>query len=120
LFFKGVTDALPTGFRDIDSRLMGGGFVPSALYILAAPTSFGKTTLGLDMAANVAATGHRVYIVSREMSRESLFDRLVAVESDVERWKIRPGIYESEYKRIIQGVMRLANRPMILDDVSAD
>jgi len=118
LFFKGVSDALPTGFREIDERLLGGGLVPSALYVLAAPTSFGKTTLGLDIAANIAETGHRVYIVSREMSRESLFDRLVAVESDVERWKIRPRIYESDYKRIVQGVIRLASRPMILDDVS--
>ena len=118
LFFKGVTDALPTGFRVIDEHLLGGGLVPSALYILAAPTSFGKTTLGLDIAANIAETGHRVYIVSREMSRESLFDRLVAVESDVTRWKIRPGIWEREYKEIVNAVVRLATRPMILDDVS--
>lgn len=118
LFFKGVTDALPTRFREIDDNLLGGGLVPAALYILAAPTSFGKTTLGLDIAANVAERGNRVYIVSREMSRESLFDRLVAVEADVMRWKIRPGIWEGEYKRIVEGVVRLSERPMILDDVS--
>lgn len=118
LFFKGITDALPTGFREIDDHLLGAGLVPSALYVVAAPTSFGKTTLGLDIAANIAETGHRVYIVSREMSRESLFDRLVAVESDVERWKIRPGIWEQDYKRLIDGVVRLSQRPIILDDVS--
>jgi len=118
LFFKGVSDALPTGFRELDDHLLGGGLVPSALYVLAAPTSFGKTTLGLDIAANIAETGHRVYIVSREMSRESLFDRLVSVESDTERWKIRPGIWEQDYKRLIDGVVRLSNRPLILDDVS--
>jgi replicative DNA helicase len=118
LFFKGVTDALPTGFRDVDDHLLGAGLVPSSLYVVAAPTSFGKTTLGLDIAANIAETGHRVYVVSREMSRESLFDRLVAVESDVARWKIRTGIYESDYKRVVDSVVRLSQRPIILDDVS--
>jgi replicative DNA helicase len=118
LLFKGISDALPTGFRELDSKLSGGGLIPSALYILAAPTSFGKTTLAVDIAANITESGHRAYIVSREMTRESLFDRLVAVEADVARWKIRPGIYEREYKEAIAAVVRLAMRPMIVDDVS--
>lgn len=120
LYFKGVSDALPTGFHDIDSRLLGGGLVPSGLYVLAATTSIGKTSLALDISANIAETGHRVYVVSREMSKESLFDRLVAVEADVARWKLRPGIFEKEYKQVQSAVVRLANRPIILDDVSAN
>lgn len=118
-FLKGVSDALPTGFREIDNHLLGGGLVPSALYVLAAPTSMGKTTLGLDIAANVGGRGHRVYIVSREMSRESLFDRLVAFEAGVERWKLRPGIWEKDFKSATAAVVRLSTKPIILDDASS-
>lgn len=118
LFLKGVSDALPTGFNLIDDHLLGGGFVPSALYILAAPTSFGKSTLGLDITANVAETGRRVYVLSREMSRESLFDRLVAYEGSIPRWMLRPGMYEREYRQAVDAVARLSRRPIILDDVS--
>lgn len=118
LFFKGTSDALPTGFTVIDNHLLGGGLVPSALYVLAAATSRGKTSLALDIAANVSETGHRVYIVSREMAREALYDRLVAVEGDVPRWKLRPGIWETEYKQATKAVLNLSFRPLILDDVS--
>jgi replicative DNA helicase len=117
-FFRGISDALPTGIPEIDEKLFGGGLVQPGFYVLAAPTSMGKSSLALDISANIAETGHRVYIVSREMSRESLFDRLVAVESGVERWKINPGIYESSYKKIQQAVLRLAAKPIILDDTS--
>jgi len=118
LFLKGISDALPTGFYEIDKHLLGGGLVPSALYVLAAPTSMGKSTLALDIAANIGMTGHRVYVVSREMSRESLFDRLVAYEAGVERWKLRPGIWESDHRRVVKAVVRLAQYPIILDDTS--
>lgn len=118
LYFRGVSDALPTGFEKMDSHLLGGGFVPSGLYVLAAATSIGKTSLALDISMNIAERGRRVYIVSREMSRESIFDRLVAVEADVARWKLRPGIYEAEYKLARSAVLSLAMRPVIIDDVS--
>jgi len=118
LFFKGLSDALPTGFREIDENLLGGGLAPSCLYYIAAQTSLGKSTLALDFAANIGGSGHRTFILSREMSRESLFDRLVAFESGVHRWKLRPGIWEADYKRACQGVVRLAQKPIILDDTS--
>jgi replicative DNA helicase len=118
-YYKGVSDALPVGFPDIDNHLLGGGFTPNGLYVLAAATSMGKTSLALDIAANIAETGHRVYYLSREMSRESIFDRLVAVEGDIARWKLRPGIYEPEYVEAKQAVLRLTLRPIVLDDASA-
>lgn len=118
-FFKGVSNALPTGFPELDSRLMGGGLVASGLYILAAATSMGKTTLALDVAANIAKTKKAVCIVTREMSREQLFDRLAAVEADVDRWMLRPGIYQRQYDQVRRSVITLAEDPIILDDVSS-
>lgn len=117
-FFQGVSNALPTGFPEIDNNLMGGGLVPSGFYVLAAETSMGKTTLALDFGAKNAVRGKCVYVVSREMSREQLFDRLTAVEADVDRWKLRPGIWESDYRSVRDAVCRLAAHPIVLDDGS--
>lgn len=115
---KGISSAVPTGFPDIDDHLLGGGLVGSGLYVLAARPSMGKTSLALDIAANMGGQGKIVYIVSREMPGESLFDRLHAAYSGVERWKLRPGIYQKEYLRLTETLERVAEMKIILDDSS--
>jgi replicative DNA helicase len=117
-WFKGISNAVATGFPEIDDHLLGGGLVRSGLYVLAARPSMGKTALALDIAANMAGQGKTIYIVSREMPGESLFDRLHSAYSGVERWKLRPGIYEQEYKRLTETLEGIAGLKIILDDSS--
>lgn len=118
LWHKGVPNALPTGFSQIDDHLLGGGLVRSGLYILAARPSMGKTSLGLDIASNIAERQKIVYILSREMPNESLFDRLHSAFSGVARWKLRPGIYKEEYERLITTLPEITKQKIILDDGS--
>lgn len=118
LWHKGIANAIPTGFADVDDKLLGGGFVKSGLYILAARPSMGKTALALDIAANMAGAGRTVYMWSREMPGESLFDRLHSAYSGVSRWKFRPGIWEREYHKLIETLPELAMMKIILDDSS--
>lgn len=118
LWHKGISNAIPTGFIDIDERLLGGGLVKSGLYLLAARPSMGKTSLALDIAANIAKEGYGVHIVSREMPAETLFDRLHAAYAGVERWKLRAGIYEKEYKRLLQTIDGVSKLPIVLDNAS--
>lgn len=118
LFLKGVSNAIPTGFPQIDEKLLGGGVIPSLTYVLAADPSMGKTTLALDIAANAAEQGKRVLIVSREMSKESLLDRLVAAKSGVDRFKISSGISLKDYEKIMETLTLLRMSPIILDDTS--
>jgi replicative DNA helicase len=115
---KGISDAIPTGFDLIDNHLMGGGLVASGLYVLAARPSMGKSALSLDIAANVAQTGKTVHIVSREMPAASLFDRLHAAQSGIARWKLRKGIYQREYNRLLETLEQVAKAPIILDNAS--
>lgn len=115
---KGISDAIPTGFDLIDEHLMGGGLVRSGLYVLAARPSMGKSSLALDIAANVAQTGKVVHVVSREMPAASLFDRLHAAHAGVARWKLRKGIYQREYNRLLETLERVARIPIILDNSS--
>lgn len=64
------TPAIPTGFPALDN-LLDGGFYPG-LYILGAITSLGKSTLALQVADNIAASGHDVIFIALEMSRQEL------------------------------------------------
>jgi replicative DNA helicase len=118
LFLKGVSNAIPTGFPEIDAKLLGGGTIPSLTYVFAADPSMGKTTLALDIAANAAEQGKRVYIVSREMSKEAILDRLVAARSGVDRFKISAGITKADYERIMETLSLMRLQPIILDDTS--
>lgn len=115
---KGISDAIPTGFDLIDDHLMGGGMVRSGLYILAARPSMGKSSLALDIAANVALTGKVVHIVSREMPAASLFDRLHAAQVGIARWKLRKGIYQREYNRLLETIEHVAKAPIVIDNAS--
>lgn len=118
LWHKGISNAIPTGFDFIDSKLLGGGLIPSGLYVLAARPSMGKSSLALDISSNVARENKIVYIVSREMPSESLLDRLHAAAAGVARWKLRAGIYQKEYQTLINTLPAICEMPIVLDNAS--
>lgn len=57
----------PTGVAELD-RVLGGGLVPGAVVLLAGEPGVGKSTLLLDVAARMAATGTRCLLVTGEES----------------------------------------------------
>lgn len=61
-----VTHA-PTGIAELD-RVLGGGIVPGAAILLSGEPGVGKSTLLLETASRVAASGARVLYVSAEES----------------------------------------------------
>lgn len=60
------TSGISTGFDNLDQSLGGGLY--AGLYTLGAISSLGKTTLALQIADNIAASGHDVIFFSLEMS----------------------------------------------------
>ena len=54
---------LSTGLANVD-RMLDGGFDYGKLYVLASAPAMGKTTLALQMAANISASGNDVIYVS--------------------------------------------------------
>lgn len=72
-----------TGMRSIDN-FMSGGLRRKNLTVLAGGTSMGKTSFALNIVRSIlASTGHPVFIVSMEMSKEDLLDRLIVQRSKV-------------------------------------
>ena len=54
---------IPTGLVAVD-RMLDGGFGYGKLYVLASAPGMGKTTLALQMAANISANGSNVIYIS--------------------------------------------------------
>lgn len=119
LFHKGISDALPTGFPEIDEKLLGGGFLPSLLYYLAGKPSMGKTTLAIDFTCNIADLGFRCLVVSRETPKEMLLDRMVAAKAGVDRFKISSGMTKTNYELAMETLQVMRLIPIVFDDYSS-
>ncbi|MBR4908257.1 MAG: toprim domain-containing protein [Acidaminococcaceae bacterium] len=72
--FKKAQERL-TGFANLDEK---AGGLNAGLYILAAISSLGKTTLALQTADQLAAAGHEVIFFSLEQSRLELVTKSLA------------------------------------------
>ncbi|QYN35478.1 DNA repair protein RadA [Pseudonocardia sp. DSM 110487] len=59
--------ARPTGVSELD-RVLGAGLVPGAVVLLAGEPGVGKSTLLLEVAAQVARTGRVLYVTGEESS----------------------------------------------------
>lgn len=64
-----------TGFANIDAQ---AGGLYSGLYVLAAISSLGKTTFALQLADQLAASGHDTIFFSMEQSRLELVSKSIA------------------------------------------
>lgn len=67
---------IPTGISLIDH--LTGGLRANELWVIAAPTSGGKTVLMLQMLANVLKLGHKAVVFSLETDVDRLHTRMVA------------------------------------------
>ena len=106
---------IPTGFKDLDNIL--SGLQPSDLVIIAARPSMGKTALALNVAQNVAKKGFSVGLISLEMSKEQLVERMFCSLLSVDSWKMRTGrLSEDDFARIGTVMDELNNMKIYIDD----
>lgn len=120
---RGGDTALKTGFSDLDRQLTG--LRPGNMTILAARPSMGKTSLAMNMAANIAC-GHTggdserrpVGIFSLEMSREDLVLRLLCTQAEVSMHKLRGGYldHNTGHRKLVDAADRLNKALIYLDD----
>lgn len=106
---------IPTGFRDLDNIL--SGLQPSDLIVLAARPSMGKTAFALNMAQNVAQKGFTVGVISLEMAKEQLVERMFCSLLGVDSWKMRTGrLSDDDFARIGNIMDELNNMKIFIDD----
>ncbi len=113
---SGKLRGVPTGFRDLDSKL--AGMQDSNLIIFAARPGMGKTSFALNVAQHVAVNaGLPVAIFSLEMSQEELVDRLLVGQADIDAWKLKTGkLDEKDYDKLSNAMGQLAEAPLFIDD----
>ena len=115
---KRLVTGVPTGFVDLDE--MTRGFQPGDLIIVAARPSMGKTSLALNIAQHVALQPDRtVGVFSLEMSKESLFLRLLTSEAQIDSHRLMTGaIGQRDYGRISQALEMLNSMRLHIDDTA--
>lgn len=110
---------LSTGIVDLN-QLLGGGFHPSDLIILAARPAMGKTSLAINFATYMAIEHKRpVAIFSLEMSKEQLITRMLCTEAGMNSRALRSGtLHADEWHTLSNAIARLAEAPIFIDDSS--
>ena len=114
---------LKTGFRGLDDAL--GGLKGGEVVVLAARPGLGKSSLAMNITANVAGSGGSVLVCSMEMSKLELSVRLLSAESGVDSNEINNGFkgtHPDDVDRLSDDVMlaagRLTDSKMFIDDTS--
>lgn len=110
--FTGVT----SGFMDLDDMI--DGFHAGQVIILAARPSLGKTALALNVATWLADRGENSLLVSLEMTKQELTERLMVSMSGISGHKIRTGDLTDEQLEYLES-LRGRLEPIHIDDTPA-
>jgi replicative DNA helicase len=89
---------IPTGIYSLDD--LTWGVHKKELLVIGARPSHGKTSLSLNMAWGIAKQDISTIFLSLEMSRESIYERLMCIEFGLHAWKLRTGDTEEIKKSI--------------------
>src|SRR5690606_20299918 len=109
---QSLVKAMPCGLIELNMRLKG--LRAGCLYTVGAGTGVGKTHLTLHMAHHAAMKGHTVLMVSLEMDRYAIMERLVARYAGKVDWSMR--LTPEIKNRIIDGVTKIAGLPFFICD----
>lgn len=111
----GSISGLATGFVDLDKTTTG--LHPGNLVVLAGRPAMGKTTLGVNIAENVALNGGTALIFSLEMPSSDLAERSIARAGGINNQALREGKLTSEdYERLSAALAKLNGARLIIDD----
>lgn len=113
---KGAIRGVPTGFKALDKLL--SGLQKENLIILAARPSMGKSSLAINIGQYAASTKKKgVAIFSLEMGRESIVDRMISAQGDIDNWRISTGnLEEEDYEKYSIAAAELAEASIFIDD----
>lgn len=108
---EGVSYAVPTYFNQLD-RTLGDGFSRGDLHIVCGFTGQGKSALALNFARNQARAGHKVGVVSREMSDVENVMRLQTTDSGVPRWAIKKNMHDTDLEALEANLETICELPI--------
>lgn len=111
---SGMTlDRIPTGIGELD-RVLGGGFVPAEVLLLAASPGAGKSTLALDVSGKLAKQGMKVLYSSGEESEGQIFLRAERIKVNDDNIRI---INETNLERLLGHIEEEEPNVVIVDSL---
>lgn len=106
---------VPTGIYDLDSRL-NGGLRPGQLALLAARPGLGKSGLAMTIAYELGVhRGRSVGVVSLEMSRDELLQRLIAIHTGIDTRQVEHQVRRGD-PRALNALGVLSEAPIAIED----
>lgn len=123
LFSREFSRGMSTGFKKLDRSF--GGFLAGRQYIIASRPGIGKTSLMCEMARRIGEAGTKVGIVSLEMTKDELGQKMACAIARLNEQSLRCGLMdnsitmeqESEYRDSYQfGLDRVNELPIFIDD----
>lgn len=111
---SGGKGCVPTGLAPID-KILGGGFLNSGLYILAARPAMGKTAVALQVLDNMARYGS-VLFVSLEMDIDQVQARRIGRVSGIPGDRLLMGrLNDEEYNRVAGAADKIRSLPVSIN-----
>lgn len=113
---KGKLRGVSTGLKSLDRML--NGLQKENLIILAARPSVGKSSLAINIAQH-AATANKIGVAffSLEMGRESVVDRMISAQGDIDNWRISTGnLAPEDFEKYGIAAGELAEASIFIDD----
>jgi replicative DNA helicase len=113
---RGALRGAPTGLKGLDKML--SGLQKENLIILAARPSMGKSSLGINITQHAAVNDKiGVALFSLEMGKESIVDRMISAQGNIDNWRITTGNLEPEdFEKYSIAAGELAEAPIFIDD----
>jgi replicative DNA helicase len=110
---------IPTGLQDLDT--LTGGWQGADLVIITTPSSVSQMSLALSMALHVATTDqHGVGLFSLEMHKHHIVQRLLAMRTGIDVYRLRTGWITDEERTLVAAAARTLSKAHLWIDDTAD
>ena len=104
-----------TGLEELD-RVLGGGMVPGSVILLGGDPGIGKSTLILQILAQLATAGQKVLYVTAEESMRQIRMRAQRVGSENEDLMV---LAETDFAAVTEVIRKFTPDTVVLDSVQA-
>ncbi|MEU0467236.1 DnaB-like helicase C-terminal domain-containing protein [Amycolatopsis sp. NPDC006131] len=112
-------NTIPTPWDDFNHEFSGGGLLPKRICTIAAPTGFGKSVAGIQVATHAAENGYPAVIFSAEMDKLEVFDRIVARKARIPLTAIENrDLQDFNWRRYESTLEWFNEQPLLIDDTA--
>lgn len=116
-FKQGITVGIKTGIKSLDEAIHG--WMNGGLYIIAARTSLGKTTLAINFANVALNDGKNVLFFTNEMPEQQICEKFVSLRTGVFNVKLFNGdLYERDFDLLHKELPIFSKKNLYIDDSS--